>query len=77
VGWYLKALFQDRRFRIAAAVAAGSFVFIVLALLIGAAWSSNIAMFALFPIFVISTFAIFVVFGIIVRNDYLERSGRR
>ena len=76
VGWYLKALWQDKRFRIAAAVAAGSFAAIVLAMLSGVRWLASVAAYGLFPIFMVSLVAIFVVFGIVVRHDYLDRKGR-
>jgi hypothetical protein len=77
VGWYLKALLEDKRFRIAAAVAGGSFAAILLAMFSGVRWLANVAAYGLFPIFMVSLLAIFVVFGMIVRHDYLERQGRR
>ena len=75
--WYLKALFRDRRFKIAGAVAGGSLVLIVLCALLGARWAYAVAMFGLFPLFMLSVIAVFVVLGIIVRADFLERQGRR
>ena len=76
VGWYLKALWQDKRFKIAAGAAAGSFAAIVLAMLTGVRWLASVAAYGLFPIFMVSLVAIFVVFGIVVRHDYLDRKGR-
>ena len=76
MGWYLKALWQDKRFRIAAAASGGSFVAIVLAMLSGVRWLASVAAYGLFPSFMVSLVAIFVVFGIVVRHDYLDRKGR-
>ena len=75
--WYLKALFRDRRFKIAGGAAAVSLVLIVLCALLGARWAYSVAAFGFFPVFLLSTIAVFVVLGIIVRNDFLERQGRR
>ena len=76
MGWYLKALLQDRRFKIAAAVGGASLVLIIVAYLMGARWALSVAMFGLFPLFVLSIVAIFAVLCLIVRADYLERQGR-
>ena len=75
--WYLKALFRDRRFKIAGGVAGGSLVLIVLCALLGARWAYKIAAFGLFPLFMLSTIAVFVLLALIVRADMLERQGRR
>ncbi len=76
MGWYLKTLLADRRFKIAAGVGLGSIGAIVLFMLIGTTWGFYAAAFGFFPLLMLSILAVFVVFGIIVRTDYLDRKGR-
>jgi hypothetical protein len=75
--WYLRELVGDRRFRIAAAVAIGSIIFMVLGVLAGRAWTVQIAEFGFLPLLGISIGAMFFLFWKLVRTSYLERKGQR
>ena len=73
--WYLKALLADRRFRNTAAVAIGLTIPTVAAFIFGRSWALRFAQFVLLPALVLTVLAMFVLFGLIIRNDYRERSG--
>jgi hypothetical protein len=75
--WYLRELFRDRRFRISAAVAIGSILFMLLGVLAGRAWTVQIAEFVFLPLLGLSVGMMFFVFWKIVRSSYLERKGSR
>lgn len=73
--WYLKAAFNDRRFRMAGLAAAVLGVALAATFLIGASWATQVALFGIFPALVLTVGAMFVVMGLVVRQDYLERKG--
>ena len=71
--WYLKALLQDRRFRIAALTAGGVTVLTLVSFLIGRTWAIRMAQFGFLPILILSILAIFGILGLVIRKDYKDR----
>lgn len=74
--WYFKEMFRDKRFRIAAAVAGGALLLIIVCALMKTNWGFNLAAFVFFPILMLGLLGMFGVLGLIVRADYNQRKGK-